>query len=51
MRKVHYIGKFTDGKLFDTSVEEAKAANVFQQGRPYEPLEFTNWKTNDDSWF
>lgn len=40
--KVHYIGKFTDGKLFDTSVEEAaKAANVFQQGRPYEPLEFT----------
>ncbi|MDD2192468.1 MAG: FKBP-type peptidyl-prolyl cis-trans isomerase [Bacteroidales bacterium] len=39
--KVHYIGKFTDGKLFDTSVEEAaKAANVFQQGRPYEPLEF-----------
>ena len=40
--KVHYIGKFTDGKLFDTSVEEAaKAANIFQQGRPYEPLEFT----------
>ncbi|MFA7082408.1 MAG: FKBP-type peptidyl-prolyl cis-trans isomerase [Bacteroidales bacterium] len=39
--RVHYVGKFTDGKLFDTSVEEAaKAANKFQEGRPYEPLEF-----------
>lgn len=40
--KVHYVGKFTNGKLFDTSVESAaKEANIFQQGRPYEPLEFT----------
>lgn len=40
--KVHYIGKFVDGKLFDTSVESAaKEANKYQQGRPYEPLEFS----------
>jgi FKBP-type peptidyl-prolyl cis-trans isomerase len=40
--KVHYIGKFTNGKLFDTSVEEAaKEAGRYQQGRPYQPLEFT----------
>lgn len=40
--KVHYIGKFTDGKLFDTSVEEeAKKAGKHQQGRAYEPLEFS----------
>lgn len=40
--KVHYVGKFTDGKLFDTSVESAaKEAGIYTQGRPYEPLPFT----------
>ncbi|MDD2530241.1 MAG: FKBP-type peptidyl-prolyl cis-trans isomerase [Bacteroidales bacterium] len=40
--KVHYIGKFVDGKLFDTSVESAaKEARIYSQGRPYEPLPFT----------
>lgn len=40
--KVHYVGKFVDGKLFDTSVETAaKAAGKYQEGRKYEPLEFT----------
>lgn len=40
--RVHYIGRFTNGDLFDTSNEEAaKLANKYQAGRPYEPLEFT----------
>jgi len=40
--KVHYVGRFVDGKLFDTSVETAaKEANKYQEGRKYEPLEFT----------
>ncbi len=40
--KVHYVGKFVDGKLFDTSVEEeAKKGGVYNAGRPYEPLPFT----------
>lgn len=40
--KVHYVGKFVDGKIFDTSVETAaKEANKYQEGRKYEPLEFT----------
>lgn len=37
--KVNYVGKFADGKLFDTSLEEvAKANNMFNPQRPYEPL-------------
>ncbi|MDR0790113.1 MAG: FKBP-type peptidyl-prolyl cis-trans isomerase [Bacteroidales bacterium] len=40
--KVNYVGRFLDGKLFDTSVEEvAKAEGMHQQGRAYEPLAFT----------
>ncbi|GMQ31482.1 FKBP-type peptidyl-prolyl cis-trans isomerase [Algoriphagus confluentis] len=36
---VNYAGYLLDGTLFDTSWEEiAKANNVFNEGRPYEPL-------------
>ena len=39
--KVNYVGKLLDGTIFDTSDEAvAKAANIFQEGRKYEPLEF-----------
>ena len=41
---VDYIGKFTDGKVFDTSIEEeAKKANLYNTARTYKPLEFTVW--------
>jgi len=41
---VDYIGKFTDGKVFDTSIEEeAKKANLYNAARTYKPLEFTVW--------
>lgn len=40
--RVHYAGKFVNGDLFDTSIEEeAKKHNKHQAGRKYEPLEFT----------
>lgn len=45
--KVDYIGKFEDGKVFDTSIEEeAKKAGKYNPARPYKPLEFTvgMWK-------
>lgn len=36
---VNYAGYLVDGTLFDTSWPEiAKANNIFQEGRPYEPL-------------
>ena len=38
---VNYVGKFTDGKLFDTnSPEAAKAGGVYNPQRPYEAFEF-----------
>ena len=38
--KVNYTGRFLNGKVFDTSDEAtAKEAGVYQQGRPYEPIE------------
>ena len=40
--KVNYVGKFADGKLFDTSLEEvAKANNMYNPQRPYEALPLT----------
>jgi FKBP-type peptidyl-prolyl cis-trans isomerase len=40
--KVNYTGRFLDGKVFDTNNEkEAKAAGIFNERRPYEPIEFT----------
>ncbi|WP_342265269.1 FKBP-type peptidyl-prolyl cis-trans isomerase [Cardinium endosymbiont of Philonthus spinipes] len=39
--KVHYTGRLLDGTIFDTSVEEvAKAHNLYNPKRPYQPLEF-----------
>ena len=38
---VNYTGKFTDGKVFDTSIEQvAKDAGVYNAGRTYEPFSF-----------
>jgi len=38
---VDYVGKFEDGKLFDTSIEEeAKKAGLYNSARTYKPLEF-----------
>lgn len=38
---VHYAGRLTTEKLFDTSMEAvAKAEGVYQEGRPYQPLSF-----------
>lgn len=40
--KVNYTGRFLDGSVFDTSDEKvAKEAGVYQDGRPYGPVEFT----------
>ncbi|MDR1846843.1 MAG: FKBP-type peptidyl-prolyl cis-trans isomerase [Bacteroidales bacterium] len=39
---VNYTGRFLNGKLFDTSLEEvANAEGKHQPGRNYEPLQFT----------
>lgn len=38
---IDYIGRFTDGKVFDTSIDSvAKESKIFNSGRWYEPLEF-----------
>ncbi|MFX1563833.1 MAG: FKBP-type peptidyl-prolyl cis-trans isomerase [Promethearchaeota archaeon] len=40
--RVHYVGKFPGGKVFDTSLEkEAVRAGIFQKGRDYKPLTVT----------
>ncbi len=40
--RVHYVGKFPGGKVFDTSLEkEAISAGIFQKGRDYKPLTIT----------
>lgn len=40
--RVHYVGKFPGGKVFDTSLEkEAIQAGIFQKGRDYKPLTVT----------
>lgn len=39
---VNYVGRFFNGKLFDTSVEEeAKKGEVYNPQRKYNPFEFT----------
>ncbi len=40
--KVHYVGRFLDGKVFDTSVESvAKESGNYTPQRDYSPLPFT----------
>ncbi len=40
--RVHYVGRFLDGKVFDTSVESvAKESGNYTAQRDYSPLEFT----------
>ncbi len=40
--KVNYVGKFEDGKVFDTSLEAvAKESELYNELREYTPLEFT----------
>ena len=39
---VNYTGRLLDGTLFDTSREaDAREADKYQEGRPYEPLTYT----------
>lgn len=39
--QVNYVGRSLDDKVFDTSIESvAKAANLNQPGRAYEPIQF-----------
>lgn len=38
--KFNYVGRLLNGTIFDTNLEEvAKENNMFQDGRPYEPLQ------------
>jgi FKBP-type peptidyl-prolyl cis-trans isomerase len=40
--KANYTGRLLDGTVFDTNNEaEAKKANLYDQRRPYEPVDFT----------
>lgn len=40
--RVHYVGKFPGGKVFDTSMEkEAIRTGIIQKGRDYKPLTVT----------
>ena len=44
---VDYIWFFTDGKVFDTSIEEeAKKSGIYNSARTYKPLKFVvgNWQ-------
>ncbi|SMG20870.1 FKBP-type peptidyl-prolyl cis-trans isomerase [Marivirga sericea] len=40
--EVNYVGKFLDGKVFDTSIESvAQDEGIFSASRTYEPFSFT----------
>jgi len=39
--RIHYVGKFEDGSIFDTSLRDvAKEAGIYDSRREYSPLEF-----------
>lgn len=39
---VNYVGKFLDGRVFDTSVDSvAREAGIYNENRNYKPFEFT----------
>ncbi|WP_296619549.1 FKBP-type peptidyl-prolyl cis-trans isomerase [Marivirga sp.] len=40
--EVNYVGKFLDGKVFDTSIESiAKEEEIYSESRTYQPFSFT----------
>lgn len=49
---VDYVWKLEDWTVFDTSIEQtAKDAWIYNQQRPYEPLEFQAWSWQLIKWF
>ena len=51
--RVNYVGTTQeDGVVFDTSLEDvAKVAEIYNEERPYEPLEFPVWAWQMIPWF
>lgn len=46
---LNYTGKFLDGKVFDTTIENtAKDAGIFQSGKDYAPVKVTRGKLYTD---
>ncbi|PTB91567.1 hypothetical protein C9994_15320, partial [Marivirga lumbricoides] len=44
---VNYIGKFLDGRVFDTSVDSvAREAGIYDEKRDYQPFQFTLGRGN-----
>lgn len=45
--KVNYTGKFFDGKVFDSNIEqEAKNGDIYNPQRSYTPMEYVNGNTS-----
>lgn len=49
---VDYVGRFEDGTVFDTSIEQvAKDGWIYNETRTYEPLQFQVWAWLMIKWF